>query len=98
MLLHSEFSPTGGLTVSPRFGPMLGGQYLVIGGPCVEATATIKIKFAGFTLKYTCEWRTEFSVICITPSFSYTGDVPIIVDIEDQGNTAAYRGLYTICK
>ncbi|XP_048768432.2 protein mesh-like [Ostrea edulis] len=86
----------GDLTVTPRYGPMLGGQYLVLGGPCIEATATVKVNFEGLTQKYTCERKTEFSVVCITPLFSNTGDVPIKVEIEHRGITRTFGGLYTV--
>ncbi|XP_048768421.2 protein mesh-like [Ostrea edulis] len=86
----------GDLTVTPRYGPMLGGQYLVLGGPCIEATATVKFNFLGLTQKYTCERKTEFSAVCITPLFRYTGDALLLVEIEDQGITTTFRGLYTV--
>jgi hypothetical protein len=77
---------------------MLGGQYLVLGGPCVEDNAAIRVNFAGFIHKYTCERKTEFSVVCITPLFNNTGDILIEVEIENQGITNTFRGLYTVCK
>lgn len=88
----------GRLTITPRYGPMLGGQYLVISGPCIEPGATIELTFVSLPDKKNCERKTEFSMACITPMFPYQGDVIVQVVIEDQqGAQKTFLGLYTIC-
>lgn len=87
----------GRLTITPRYGPMLGGQYLVISGPCIEPGATIELTFLGLPDKKNCERKTEFSMACITPMFLYTGDAIVQVVIEDQqGDRKTFLGRYTI--
>lgn len=85
------------MTITPRYGPMLGGQYLVISGPCIEPGATIELNFLGLPDKKNCERKTEFSMACITPMFLYTGDAIVQVVIEDQqGDRKTFLGRYTI--
>ncbi|XP_061188743.1 mucin-4-like [Saccostrea echinata] len=85
----------GNLTITPRYGPLLGGQYLVLSGPCIEDTGNITATFQG-SRKYSCERQSKFSMVCITPIFNYTGDVIIRIEIEDQGVKNLFRGLYTV--
>lgn len=75
---------------------MLGGQYVVISGPCIEQGATINYLSFGSPKK--CERKSEFSFVCITPIFNETGDVPFLINIENEGVNRTYRGLYTVCK
>ncbi|XP_048752938.2 protein mesh-like [Ostrea edulis] len=87
----------GTLTISPRYGPMLGGQYLVIGGPCINPDDVIQIAFLPMTTLFPCQRRSNYSVICITPIFNITGDVTVNVTIKDNnGNVQHHTGLYTI--
>uniref|UniRef100_K1QM71 Sushi, nidogen and EGF-like domain-containing protein 1 n=1 Tax=Magallana gigas TaxID=29159 RepID=K1QM71_MAGGI len=86
----------GNLTIAPRYGPMLGGQYLIISGPCIEQNATIKVSFSGSPQKE-CERKSEFAFACITPLFSHTGDTPVKVEIKNQeGESRIFQGLYTV--
>lgn len=88
----------GNLTIAPRYGPMLGGQYLIISGPCIEQNAIIKVSFSGSPQKK-CERKSEFAFACITPLFSHTGDTPVNVKIENlEGDSRTFQGLYTVCK
>nr|XP_034303984.1 protein mesh isoform X2 [Crassostrea gigas] len=86
----------GNLTIAPRYGPMLGGQYLIISGPCIEQNATIKVSFSGSPQKE-CERKSEFAFACITPLFSHTGDTPVKVETKNQeGESRIFQGLYTV--
>ena len=89
-------SIVGNLTISPRYGPMLGGQYLVIGGPCIDNKAEIKVTFSELP-KQKCYRISEFSMSCVTPMFNYTGDITVTVEIENnQEEKRVFRGIYTI--
>ena len=89
-------SIVGNLTISPRYGPMLGGQYLVIGGPCIDNEAEIKVSFSELP-KQKCYRKSEFSMSCVTPIFNYTGDITVTVEIENnQEEKRVFRGIYTI--
>lgn len=86
------------MTIVPRYGPMLGGQYLIISGPCIEPNATIKVTFSGSPQKE-CERKSDLALACITPLFSHTGDTPVKVEIANQeGDSRIFQGLYTVCK
>nr|XP_022323656.1 protein mesh-like [Crassostrea virginica] len=86
----------GNLTISPRYGPMLGGQYLVIGGPCIDNKAEIKVTFSELP-KQKCYRISEFSMSCVTPMFNRTGDITVTVEIENnQEEKRVFRGIYTI--
>nr|XP_034303982.1 sushi domain-containing protein 2-like isoform X2 [Crassostrea gigas] len=87
---------SGNMTIVPRYGPMLGGQYLIISGPCIEQNAIIKVSFSGSPQKK-CERKSEFAFACITPLFSHTGDTPVKVEIENlEGDSRTFQGLYTV--
>ncbi|XP_062601517.1 protein mesh-like [Saccostrea cucullata] len=85
----------GNLTISPGHGPMLGGQYLVLSGTCIEDSANITATFQG-SRKYRCERKSKFSMVCITPVFNCTGEIVIRIEIENQGVTNFFHGLYTV--
>nr|XP_022323654.1 protein mesh-like [Crassostrea virginica] len=86
----------GNLTISPRYGPMLGGQYVVISGPCIDNETEIKASFSGFP-EQKCYRKSEFSVSCVTPIFNRTGDITVTIEIENnQGENSVFRGIYTI--
>lgn len=88
---------SGFLTIAPNSGPMLGGQYVIVSRPCIEDGATISVIFnSGSPQK--CERKSEFSLVCITPMFTYTGDAIFLISIEVQGVTKTFIGLYKICK
>nr|XP_022323644.1 protein mesh-like [Crassostrea virginica] len=83
----------GYLTITPHYGPMLGGQYVVINGPCIEENATISLSINGLTPKR-CERKSEFSMVCITPMFTYVGDALFLISLQDS--TKPFIGRYTI--
>lgn len=86
----------GELTIAPRYGPMLGGQYLIISGPCIEPNSTIKVSFSG-SRNETCERKSDFSFACITPFFNYTGDTRVKAEIRNQeGVSRTFLGKYTV--
>ena len=83
------------MTITPHYGPMLGGQYVVINGPCIEENATISLSINGLSPKR-CERKSEFSMVCITPMFTYVGDALFLISLQDS--TKPFMGRYTICK
>ncbi|XP_056008372.1 sushi domain-containing protein 2-like isoform X1 [Ostrea edulis] len=87
----------GTLTISPRYGPMLGGQYLVIGGPCMNPDVIIQIQYSSIVTSFPCRRDSDFSAVCITPMFNLTGDITITLTIKEvNGNTRDHTGHYTI--
>ena len=58
-------STVGNLTISPRYGPKLGGQYVLISGPCIDKETEIKA-FSGFP-EQKCYRKSEFIMSCVTP-------------------------------
>lgn len=74
----------GRLIIIFWYGLMLGGQYLVISGLCIELGVIIELIFFGFFDKKYCERKIEFSMVCIILMFLYIGDVIVQVVIEDQ--------------
>lgn len=76
---------------------MLGGQYITLGGPCIESTATVVARFAG-SQKYKCQRKSQFSIGCVTPVFNTTGEIIINIEIEQQDTTRELVYLYTVGK
>lgn len=74
---------------------MLGGQYITLGGPCIESTATVVASFAG-SQKYKCQRQSQFSIGCVTPVFNTTGEIIINIEIEQQDTTRELVYLYTV--
>ena len=96
LIYRLTLSIVGNLTISPRYGPMLGGQYVVISGPCIDNETEIKASFSGFP-EQKCYRKSEFSMSCVTPIFNRTGDITVTVEIENnQGENSVFRGIYTI--
>ena len=96
MIYRLTLSIVGNLTISPRYGPMLGGQYVVISGPCIDNETEIKASFSGFP-EQKCYRKSEFSMSCVTPMFNRTGDITVTVEIENnQEEKRVFRGIYTI--
>ena len=83
------------MTITPRYVPMLGGQYVAISGPCVEKGATIRVLSFGSPKK--CKRKSDFSFVCITPIFNRTGDVLFLINIENKGVNSTFQGLHTVC-
>lgn len=76
---------------------MLGGQYITLGGLCIESTATVVASFAG-SQKYKCQRQSQFSIGCVTPVFNTTGEIIINIEIEQQDTTRELVYLYTVGK
>nr|XP_022323669.1 protein mesh-like isoform X1 [Crassostrea virginica] len=86
----------GNLKISPKYGPMLGGQYVVISGPCIDKESEIQASFSGFP-KQKCYRKSEFSMSCVTPMFNRTGDITVTVEIgNNQEEKRVFRGIYII--
>ncbi|XP_062583122.1 protein mesh-like [Saccostrea cucullata] len=87
----------GSLQISPRYGPMLGGQYLVISGPCINPDDVIQIQYFPMLTLFQCKRESNYSAVCITPIFNMTGDITVKVIISDNyGNIQHHTGLYQI--
>ncbi|XP_062581787.1 uncharacterized protein LOC134243551 [Saccostrea cucullata] len=87
----------GNLLISPRHGPMLGGQYLVISGPCINQDDVIQIQYSPMLTLFHCKRESNYSAICITPIFNITDDITVNVIIRDnKGQEQHHTGLYTI--
>ncbi|XP_062581789.1 protein mesh-like [Saccostrea cucullata] len=87
----------GSLLISPRHGPMLGGQYLVISGPCMNPDDVIQVKYFYMPELFPCQRKSNYSAICITPIFNITGDITVHVIIRDiKGQEQHHTGPYTI--
>ncbi|XP_048752954.2 protein mesh-like isoform X2 [Ostrea edulis] len=87
----------GTLMISPRYGPMLGGQYVVIGGPCMNPDDSIQILYSPIERSFSCRRESNYSVVCITPMFNLTGDIKIVLIIRNvNGKTRRHSGVYTI--
>ncbi|XP_078337855.1 protein mesh-like isoform X2 [Crassostrea virginica] len=90
-------SSTGTLTIAPRYGPMLGGQYLVVGGPCINPNDDIQIKYSPMMTSFPCQHMSSYSAVCITPMFNTTGDIQVTLSIENSNaEVHHHRGIYTI--
>ena len=89
------------MSVSPWLGPMLGGQLLTIGGPCMDTDDEITINYGNNAdALYACERLNEFAASCVTPMFNITGKIPITVYINRSSsqNTDNYTGQYHVGK
>ncbi|KAJ8298656.1 hypothetical protein KUTeg_022716 [Tegillarca granosa] len=89
----------GSLTVTPRYGSMLGGQRIHIGGPCILIDDYITIRYGENTETYDCVRENDFKVTCVTPMFYRTGDMKIELTIKhERGTSSKYVGVYSTSK
>jgi hypothetical protein len=82
--------------VSPSLGSMLGGENILVAGPCFKPQDNIICEFDG-------KERTKGTYInairafCAVPMATKTGRVPLLVSI-DNGVTFAFHGKFTYGK
>lgn len=87
----------GTLTIAPRYGPMLGGQYFVVGGPCMNSDDMVYIQYSPLVTSFPCQRLSNYSALCITPVFNTTGDIKINFTIKNSnGEMRNHQGIYTI--
>ena len=76
---------------------MLGGQYLVVGGPCINPYDEIQVKFSPIMTTFPCQHMSSYSAVCITPMFNTTGDIQVTLSIENaNAEVHHHTGIYTI--
>lgn len=96
---HQFLSWLGTLTIAPRYGPMLGGQYIVIGGPCLHSEDRVFIKYSPLVTSFLCQRLSYYSAVCITPMFNMTGDIKVNLTIKNSNEEMQHhQGIYTICE
>lgn len=78
---------------------MLGGQYFVVGGPCMNSDDIIYIHYSPLVTSFPCQRMSNYSALCITPVFNTTGDIKVNFTIKNSnGEMRNHQGIYTICK
>ncbi|KAL5014539.1 hypothetical protein ScPMuIL_008809 [Solemya velum] len=88
---------TGGtLVTTPRFRHMLGGEILVISGPCIKENAVIEVT-CGNGLQLECARLSDFSLKCVTPKLTQIGEVHFILTLtsNEDGSINEYSGQFT---
>ena len=76
---------------------MLGGQYLVVGGPCINPYDEIQVKYSPIMTSFPCQRMSSYSAVCITPMFYTTGDINVTLSIENaNAEVHHHAGIYTI--
>ena len=85
----------GTLVVYPIIGSMLGGEEVLIRGPCFKDTAEVLCKFGETEVEG--RMVSERTASCITPTLFVAGRIPITVSV-DGGQTYDFEGIYTMCK
>ncbi|XP_062587995.1 LOW QUALITY PROTEIN: sushi domain-containing protein 2-like [Saccostrea cucullata] len=86
----------GNVIITPRSGPMLGGQHLTFSGPCLEEYTSFKIKFSNTRYTLICEMDSPYSFYCITPRFNSTGDIQVDIILASENKTDMFIGNYTV--
>ena len=87
--------PSSVLTLSPRFGNMLGGTAVLVSGPCFDEADNITRVFDGIPTDGM--FFSERQSLCASPILSHTGRVPFqfIVNGTEQfrGDSIFYSGM-----
>ncbi|XP_062583134.1 protein mesh-like [Saccostrea cucullata] len=89
----------GTMIISPRSGPMFGGQHLTLSGPCIDQYDVFKVRFNGIRKTLTCEKKNQYSFYCITPRFDTTGEITVHVSLHSKTkrmNDTYLKGHYTV--
>ncbi|XP_061189929.1 protein mesh-like [Saccostrea echinata] len=85
----------GRIIISPKGGPMFGGQHITFSGPCIDQYDVFKVKFKGVRGTLTCEKKSRYSFFCITPKFNTAGDVQVHVSLTGK-SSISFEGHYTV--
>ncbi|XP_033126943.1 protein mesh-like, partial [Anneissia japonica] len=92
-----ERDNSGSLILYPASGSMLGGNAILVQGPCFQNTDKVMCRFitendAGPTT--TCQFFDGRTVSCVVPILLRIGRVYVFISIDD-GETFGFRGIYT---
>lgn len=78
---------------------MLGGQYLIVGGPCMNSDDRVFIQYSQLVTSFPCQRLSNNSALCITPMFNTTGDITVDLIIKNSNEEIQHhQGIYTICE
>ncbi|XP_062583115.1 protein mesh-like [Saccostrea cucullata] len=89
----------GTMIISPRSGPLFGGQHLTLSGPCIDQYDVFKVRFSGIGKTLTCEKKNQYSFYCITPRFDNTGKITVQVSLHSKTKRMSdtyLNGYYTV--
>ena len=86
--------PSSVITLSPRYGNMLGGEAILVSGPCVDEADNITCVFDDVATMGI--FFTEQQSLCVSPILSRTGRLPFQIIVsginEFRGNSVFYSG------
>ena len=83
----------GSLVVSPRTGIMLGGDNLIISGPCYKPTDHIVCEFPGGKVN-NGSYISNIRVSCTVPMLFFTGKLEIKMSLNG-GKSFDFKGSFT---
>lgn len=83
----------GSLVVSPRSGIMLGGDNLIISGPCYKPTDHIVCKFPGGKVS-NGSYASNIRASCTVPMLFFTGKLEIKMSLNG-GRRFDFKGSFT---
>ncbi|XP_061189930.1 sushi domain-containing protein 2-like [Saccostrea echinata] len=86
----------GNVIITPRSGPMFGGQHLTFSGPCVDQYSSFKVKFPGIRWVLECEIKSQYSFVCITPMFDSDGDLSVLIYLSNRTTTHSFEGTFFV--
>ncbi|XP_062583136.1 protein mesh-like [Saccostrea cucullata] len=86
----------GNVIITPRSGPMFGGQHLTFSGPCVDQYTSFKVRFSGIKWVIKCEMTSQYSFVCITPMFDSDGDVPVLIYLSSLSLDHSFEGMFFV--
>ncbi|XP_033100069.1 sushi domain-containing protein 2-like [Anneissia japonica] len=87
---------TGTLTVFPSFGSMLGGDIVIVQGPCFDLQYNISCSFIyPYGVKTPGIVLNTLKAACVTPTFWDTGPTKFYVS-NDGGQTYGFEGVLNI--
>lgn len=84
----------GSLVISPPSGIMLGGDNLLISGPCYNSSQHIFCEFPGGKV-ITGKYISDIRVSCTVPRLNVTGRLPIKLS-TNGGSSFDFQGIFTI--
>ena len=92
-IIYVIFLPDVTLIISPRYGIHLGGQSVIVQGPCFEPSSRLKCIFG--TTEVTGVYVNNSKALCISPMLRRAGRVEFTIIVDG----ATYSGAtFTACK
>ena len=89
------FVLTGGISLFPLVGSMLGGTQVLISGPCFNSTSQVVCDFD--SMQTSGRLLSNQTALCVSPTFYKVGRIPLRVSL-DGGVTFLFKGTFTIGK